>query len=144
MINNDILKGKWSQLSGILKENWSELTDDDVKYIEGSYDRLAGKLQKYYGYHKEEVKEKIQDFIAKFSKDAEESSRDSSKVIYNLASSAKGIAKKYDKNIKELSSQVNEQVKKSPWLLAGITAVAGLTIGFLLQNKISLKKYFKS
>lgn len=37
-MNQDIIKGKWSQLQGKLKEKWGKLTDDDVNQLEGHRD----------------------------------------------------------------------------------------------------------
>jgi len=42
-MNNDIIKGKWAQLHGKLKEQWSKLTDDDVNQLDGHREYLVGK-----------------------------------------------------------------------------------------------------
>ena len=67
MSTSDILEGKWKQLKGRLRENWGDLTDDDVEQIGGQRDRLAGKLQEKYGYHKKEAEDKINSFLEKVS-----------------------------------------------------------------------------
>ena len=54
-MNNDQLKGKWMQFKGELKKKWGKFTDDDLKMIEGDYDKFAGKVQEHYGDKKEEV-----------------------------------------------------------------------------------------
>jgi len=54
-MNNDQLKGQWTQFRGELKKKWGKLTDDDLLQIEGNYDKLVGKVQERYGDKKEEV-----------------------------------------------------------------------------------------
>jgi uncharacterized protein YjbJ (UPF0337 family) len=54
-MNEDILKGKWNQMKGSVKQWWGKLTDDDIQRIDGSYDKLVGKVQERYGYTKEEA-----------------------------------------------------------------------------------------
>lgn len=54
-MNNDQLKGKWMQFKGELKKKWGKFTDDDLKMIEGDYEKFAGKVQEHYGDKKEEV-----------------------------------------------------------------------------------------
>ena len=49
-MNSDIIKGKWKQLSGRMKERWGNLTDDDLDVAEGHSEYLAGKLQERYGW----------------------------------------------------------------------------------------------
>ncbi len=35
-------KGKWNQLKGKAKQQWGNLTDDDLTYVEGKEDELYG------------------------------------------------------------------------------------------------------
>ena len=46
----NILKGKWLQLKGSVREKWGQLTDDDVDKVGGSAERLVGLIQERYGY----------------------------------------------------------------------------------------------
>ncbi len=61
-MNQDIIKGKWSQLQGKLKEKWGKLTDDDVNQLEGHRDYLVGKLQERYGIAKEKADVQVKEF----------------------------------------------------------------------------------
>jgi uncharacterized protein YjbJ (UPF0337 family) len=62
-MNEDIIKGKWKEIKGQLKQQWGKLTDDDLTQLEGSADELQGLLQKKYGYQKDEAKTEIDNFI---------------------------------------------------------------------------------
>ena len=61
-MNSDIIKGKWKQLSGSIKQRWGKLTDDDLDVAEGHREYLAGKLQERYGWTKEEAEKELRDF----------------------------------------------------------------------------------
>jgi len=61
-MNQDIIKGKWSQLSGKLKEKWGKLTDDDVNQLDGHPEYLVGKLQERYGIAKEKADVQVKEF----------------------------------------------------------------------------------
>jgi uncharacterized protein YjbJ (UPF0337 family) len=61
-MNDDILKGKWSQLKGHIKEQWGKLTDDDLDVVEGKRQELAGKLQERYGIAKDEAERQVKDW----------------------------------------------------------------------------------
>jgi uncharacterized protein YjbJ (UPF0337 family) len=54
-MNNDVLKGKWMQMKGEVRRQWGKLTDDDVAQIEGSSEKLIGKLQERYGYARDQA-----------------------------------------------------------------------------------------
>ncbi|HBZ92590.1 MULTISPECIES: CsbD family protein [Pseudomonadaceae] len=64
-MNSDIIKGKWKQLNGRIKERWGNLTDDDLDVAEGHSDYLAGKLQERYGWTKEKAQQELRDFSDK-------------------------------------------------------------------------------
>jgi len=54
------LKGNWNDLKGKAKQQYADLTDDDLLYEEGKDDELLGRLQKKMGKTKEEVKNWIE------------------------------------------------------------------------------------
>lgn len=60
MMNNDIMKGKWKQVSGGLKEKWGKLTDDDLQEIAGSLEKFQGKMQEKYGMTKDEARKEFE------------------------------------------------------------------------------------
>jgi uncharacterized protein YjbJ (UPF0337 family) len=65
-MTDDILKGKWKQLRGSVKEKWGELTDDELDQIEGRRDQLVGKLQEKYGYTRMEAEKQIDRFLSDY------------------------------------------------------------------------------
>ncbi len=62
-MNKDIFKGKWKEIKGKLKQQWGDLTDDDITSVEGKYDELVGKLQKRYGYKRDEAEKNVNKFL---------------------------------------------------------------------------------
>jgi ATP-dependent Clp protease protease subunit len=54
-MNQDRFSGAWEQFRGDLKKQWDKLTDDDIRQIEGDYDKFQDKLQKRYGPRNEEI-----------------------------------------------------------------------------------------
>ena len=49
------LKGDWNIIKGKLKQKYAELTDDDLRFIEGQENELIGRIQRRTGRTKEEV-----------------------------------------------------------------------------------------
>lgn len=47
------VEGNWKQIKGKIKEQWGELTDDDLDQIAGNRDQLEGKIQERYGIEKD-------------------------------------------------------------------------------------------
>lgn len=60
-MNTTGIKGNWNELKGKLKQEFADLTDDDLLYEEGKEDELYGKIQQKVGKTKDEVKKMIAD-----------------------------------------------------------------------------------
>jgi uncharacterized protein YjbJ (UPF0337 family) len=58
-MNKDLLESKWGQIRDLLKEKFSNLTEEDMRQINGHYDQLVAKLEQKYGYTREEAEERI-------------------------------------------------------------------------------------
>ena len=64
-MNKDIFQGKWEEIKGQMKQQWGKLTDNDFEQIEGHQQEIFGKLQKYYGYSKEDAEKAVKKFQEK-------------------------------------------------------------------------------
>jgi uncharacterized protein YjbJ (UPF0337 family) len=54
------MKGSWNELKGKLKQQYGNLTDDDLVFAEGKEDEFLGRLQKKLGKNKDEVRQMIE------------------------------------------------------------------------------------
>ncbi len=68
-MNWDTIKGDWKQLRGKIKEQWGDLTDDDLDRIEGKRDQLLGAVQKRYGVAREVAEKQLKEFESSCSCD---------------------------------------------------------------------------
>jgi len=60
-MNTTTIKGNWNEMKGKLKQNYADLTDDDLLYEEGKEDELYGRIQTRVGKSKDEVIKMIAD-----------------------------------------------------------------------------------
>lgn len=65
-MNNEILKGEWTELKGDIQKAWGKLTDNDLDQVKGEASRLEGLLQQKYGHSVEEARKKVADMIARY------------------------------------------------------------------------------
>lgn len=56
----DKIKGNWNEIKGKLKQQYADLTDNDLLYAEGKEDELYGRLQQKLGQTKEQVHDMIE------------------------------------------------------------------------------------
>jgi uncharacterized protein YjbJ (UPF0337 family) len=61
-MEQNILEGNWKQMKGEIRKQWGRLTDDEVAQLEGSTEKLVGKLQEKYGWTKKETEKQLREF----------------------------------------------------------------------------------
>lgn len=59
MFNADILKGRWKELRGKVKEKWGEMTDDEFRVVDGKYDQFIGLMQRKTGESREAIEKHL-------------------------------------------------------------------------------------
>ena len=50
------IKGNWNEVAGKLKQQFANLTDDDLLFAEGKEEELLGRLQQKMGKTEEEIR----------------------------------------------------------------------------------------
>ena len=63
MLNEDIFEGKWNQLKGKIKQQWGDLTDDDLDRISGKRDEIVGLVQERYGWDRARAESEFDRFM---------------------------------------------------------------------------------
>ena len=58
-MNSLKLKGNWNEAAGKLKQQYANLTDDDLLFKEGKEEELLGRLQAKVGKTKEQLRKII-------------------------------------------------------------------------------------
>ena len=53
------IEGNWKQFKGKVKEQWGQLTDDDLDRIDGKREELEGRIQERYGIARDQVRQDV-------------------------------------------------------------------------------------
>ena len=61
-MNWDIIEGNWKRFSGLVKEKWGKLTDDDLETVKGNRDQLVGLVQERYGVARDEAERQVEEW----------------------------------------------------------------------------------
>jgi uncharacterized protein YjbJ (UPF0337 family) len=62
-MNWDQIEGNWKQFKGQAKQQWAQLTDDDLAEVNGNREQLEGKIQSTYGCSKEEARNQVDNWL---------------------------------------------------------------------------------
>jgi uncharacterized protein YjbJ (UPF0337 family) len=58
-MNSFTMKGNWNEIAGKLKQQFADLTDDDLLFKQGKEEELLGRLQQKLGKTKTELRKLI-------------------------------------------------------------------------------------
>jgi uncharacterized protein YjbJ (UPF0337 family) len=67
-MNTQTIKGRWNEIKGGLKQKYAQLTENDLKYVEGKEEELVGRIQKKLGITKDAVGLIIEEHLKKSRK----------------------------------------------------------------------------
>ena len=58
-----MFEAKWKQLRGKAKEQWGELSDDDLDKVDGQFDQLVGVLMEKYELTRSKAEAEVNQFL---------------------------------------------------------------------------------
>jgi uncharacterized protein YjbJ (UPF0337 family) len=59
----DQMRAKWMLFKGSAKQKWGKFTDDDLDYVDGTRDRLVGRLEEKYGMSRAEAERQADEWF---------------------------------------------------------------------------------
>jgi len=84
------IEGKWAELKGQARTRWANLTDDDLKFVEGHFDKLVGKVVERYGIAKEQARAEVNVWADRLGARIDQSSRSAEKKMASATETTKG------------------------------------------------------
>ena len=58
-MNWDQIEGNWTQFKGKVREEWGELTDDELAEAQGNREQLVGLIQEKYGKARADAEQEV-------------------------------------------------------------------------------------
>ncbi len=140
-MNEETLKGRWNQLKGHAKNQWADLTDDELDAIEGDRDRLIGVIQQRYGQTREDAEKQVRSWL----NEQERKLADTEKLHHDIEALKKDVEKfRSDlgasvSNTQDLSREklnaTKQRLQAAVRSFEGKTAIVVGNIGTVAQEK---------
>lgn len=138
MVNEQVLSGKWDEISGKIRQKWGQLTDDDMQTFHGNAQQLVGLIQRKTGEARAEVEKYLESVIpssATFQRVAEQV-QDYAKSAYNTAREGVDRGMEY---AREGYGEAERMVKSRPGTSVatafGAGVVAGVVVALMLRSR---------
>ena len=80
-MNQDIMKGKWSEFKGEVRKLWGDLTDDELEQTKGNVQSIGGMLRQKFGQKYEENESKFNSLVQRFGESVSDTSERAKQVL---------------------------------------------------------------
>lgn len=135
MITKEELAGTWNDLKGRVKSEWGSITDDDLKQVEGSIDRLVGLIQKKSGQAREDIENtlrELSDQSADMLNNASQAFQDVSQAFQDYADQARDKAREQYDRAQDI---VRHRPAESIIVSFGTGLLLGVVVGLMCRSK---------
>ena len=122
-MDSNRMEGSWAELKGKAKQQWGNLTDNELTQIGGKKDELMGRLQARYGYSKDRAKQEVESWL--------ESMGQSGESVMAQVSAAKDGAKQVADNF---STAMQKSMEKNPTATLAMVAAVAFVIGAIWKS----------
>jgi len=62
-MNKQVLEEQWTEIKDFIRNQFPNLTDEDVRLVNGRYDQLITRIQQRYGYTKDQAEEEVKKWV---------------------------------------------------------------------------------
>lgn len=140
MVNQQVLAGRWNEVSGKLKQKWGRLTDDDLRAFSVNVDQLVGQIQRKTG----ESREAIEEFLGEVAEEASSAAAHVRDRVRDTAESAADTARQGYEALRHGYAEAERTVARRPArsmaIAFGLGMVAGIGVALLFRDRPSESK----
>ncbi|MCO8124904.1 CsbD family protein [Stieleria sp. TO1_6] len=136
MVTKQEVSGKWDAIVGSVKQKYGQITDMDLKRVEGDLNKLAGLIQQKTGQSREQIEAYFDECCA---------SADS--VVGQVSEFASGAGEALREGYDHAASQARQGYKSTvktlsrhPLESAGVALGVGLAVGLVLGISIGAQR----
>lgn len=135
MLTKEELTGTWNDIKGRVKQEWGNISDDDLKQVEGSIDRLVGVIQKKTGVARTE----IENTLKSLSEQSTSMLGNASQAVQGATQAAQEYANQASDMAKEQYGRAQDMVRQRPAesviVSFGTGLLVGVVVGLMFRSK---------
>lgn len=135
MVNAQTLEGHWNEIRGAVLEEWGQITDDDLKKVQGNAERLVGVIQQKAGVSRQKVETFLENAIeesrSSFDRTSEAARQASAAVREQYEQVADQVASGY----REAETVVRQRPAESVAVAFGAGLIAGAVTTLILKSR---------
>lgn len=138
-INEQTLEGSWNELKGRVREEWGEISNDELESAKGSVDRIVGLIQRKTGEGREAVLQFIDEATRQTASGVSSAATMAQDYGEDIAdavqSAARSTARKLRDGYAETERMVQTRPAESMAACFGIGLITGIVACLALRSR---------
>lgn len=138
MINQDMINGTWTEFQGKVREEWGQLTENDVAECQGNVEQLIGLIQRKTG----EARDNIEQTLQRLSEDGASFAAQAKSAVHQAAEQANArlhegmdhAAESLRNGYRDAEKAVQDRPLESVAVAFGSGLIAGVIVGLIVRK----------
>lgn len=129
------MQGDWNQIHGKVREQWGELSDDDLSTFQGNFDQLIGLIQRKTGEARETIAETLDKIVAESTSRMEDMRHYAAQAGHRAQETYDELARRLQHGYTEAEHMVQRNPARSVGVAFGAGLLAGVVVGLVLRSR---------
>ncbi len=139
MATQEQLAGNWKQLKGLIREQWGQLTDDELQEVQGDFDQLVGLIQQKTGETKARVEKIVEELSEQCTSVYGQAKVKAREYLDQANESVSEVADQMRERVREGYAEAEQLVQRRPAeslaVAFGTGLIAGVIVGLVLRSR---------
>jgi uncharacterized protein YjbJ (UPF0337 family) len=138
MATQETIMGNWRQLKGKVKQQWGQLTDDELQQAEGNYDQLVGLIQRKTGHARNQIERTLGELSEKGDGMIQHAAGAAREYVDQAGHALRGASDRVRERAIEGYDSAHEMLRRHPTESVAAAFGTGLMIGLCIGLMFSL------
>lgn len=138
MSTQETVMGNWRQLKGKVKNQWGQLTDDELQQAEGNYDQLVGLIQRKTGQARHQIERTLNNLAEQGDGMLQHAAGTAREYADQAGHALRGASERVRERAMEGYDSAQEMVRSRPAESVAAAFGTGLLIGLCIGLMFSL------
>ena len=135
MLTKEELSGSWNDIKGRVKQEWGDISDNELKQVEGNVDRLVGLVQRKTGAARAEIEKTLKSWSensASYMEGASQAVKGAAQTAQDYAGQARDMATDQYGRAQDM---VRHRPAESVVVAFGTGLLLGVVVGLVCRSK---------
>jgi uncharacterized protein YjbJ (UPF0337 family) len=131
-MNTQEMRGDWNQVKGKVKQNWGQLTDDELSEVEGNIDGLIGLVQQKTGQAREHIERILHDISQQAGGSFTAATETAREYAGQAAEQLRGATEQMRDRTMQGYDQASEMIRRHPAESVAVAFGTGILLGIVV------------